>query len=60
MACLDGLHGLPQLGHILLAEGVEGSLDGGLVGAALPAEGLLQRRVGAHPDVGLVDGLAAR
>ena len=55
-----GLHGLPQLGHVFLAKGLEGPLDGGLIGTAIPSEGSLKRRIRAHPDVRLVESFTAR
>jgi hypothetical protein len=56
----DRLYGLAQLGHVFLGEGVQGPLDGGLVGHTLPPEGSLQRQVRTQPDIDLVESLTAR
>jgi hypothetical protein len=60
VAAADALHGLAQLADVLLGEGVQGPLDGGLLGHALASEGSGKGHVRAHPCVRLVDGLAPR
>src|SRR5215208_5465303 len=55
-----GLHGFSELGHVFLAKGVEGPLDGGLIGTAIPPEGPLKRHIRAHPAVDLVESFTAR
>src|SRR5215210_6192424 len=60
VAPVDGLDGPAQLIDVLVSEGVEGLLDGGLLGRALSPKGSLEGKVGTHPDVYLVESRTTR